>query len=339
MNRLTRHSALAHLKISNIHDPGMHHRQHRWIRLKILMAVLSTALMPLAHARQQDLRQRGTSEVAVLMSRVGSPSQEAMKEFRNAGMEEVRPHPLTALERAKVEAALASLPTLNRHVLEKNLHYLAFVDGIPGEGTGLTSPAAKAGLYDITLRASILDESLTTFLTTKERRVFTQDGSGITVTVKETGTDALTYVLLHESTHVMDKSCGITEDPHSRFTADIWAGQKEMVPALASSVAATTYFRGGQRIGAGQAATVYDALARTPFVSLYATASRLEDFAELVAWHEILKQHHGNLVIEENNSRGERLRHWEPLTFPGVQKRFADVDELLASQTACHGLS
>jgi hypothetical protein len=326
---------LAHLKISSIMELCVNRRHYRWIRLQLLTAALSVALMPLAHATQQDSPQSEVAGIAVLMARVGPPSQLATKEFKNAGMEDVKPHILTTLERAKVEAALTSLPTLSKQVLEKKLHRLAFVDGIPGTGTGLTSPDAKTGLYDITLRASILDEPLSTFLTTKERRVFTDDGSGLTVKVKGTGTDALTYVLLHESTHVMDKSCGITADPHSRFTADIWTSQKKIVPQLASSAAATTVFRGVALLGAGQAAIVYDALAQTPFVSLYATASSMEDFAELVAWHEVLKQHHGDLIIEVNDARGETLRQWEPLRFPRVQKRFAGVDELLASQEPC----
>ena len=309
------------------------------MRLQALITMLGIALMPVANATQQDSPLNEAAGVKALMARVGPPSQEALDEFKNAGMEDVRPHLLTTPERAKVEAALASLPALNRQVLEKKLHYLAFVDGIPGEGTGLTSPVAKTGLYDITLRASILDEPLSTFLTTKERRVFTDDGSGITVTVNGIGTDALTYVLLHESTHVVDKSCGITTEPRSPFTAGIWTSQKEMVPPLASSIAATTYFRGGRPLGEGQAATIYDALAKTPFVSLYATASDQEDFAELVAWHEILKQHHGNLVIAVNDARGKILRRWEPLTFPEVQNRFADVDKLLASPAPCNGLS
>jgi hypothetical protein len=148
----------------------------------------NAVLMPLAHAQQQDSPQSETTEVEVLMSHVGPPSEKAIDEFRSAGMEEIRPHTLTALERAKLESALASLPTLSKQVLEKKLHHLAFVDGIPGEGTGLTSPAAKTGLYDITLRASIVDEPLSTFLTLKERRVFTDDGSGTTVTVRGTGT-------------------------------------------------------------------------------------------------------------------------------------------------------
>jgi hypothetical protein len=325
----------AHLKTSNIIDVRVYRNHYRWIRLQLLIAVLSAALGPLAHATQQISSQSEAAGVEELMARVGLPSQMAVDEFKRAGMEDVRPHILTAPERAKVEAALASLPTLSKQVLRKTLHQLAFVDGIPGAGTGLTSPDAKTGLYDITLRTSILDEQLSTFLTTKEHRVFTDDGSGLTVAVKGTGTDALTYVLLHESTHVVDKSCGITTEPHNRFDAGIWTSQKKMVPQLASSVATTTVFRGAGPLGVGQAASVYDALARTPFVSLYATASNMEDFAELVAWHEVLKQHHGDLIIEVNDARGKTLRRWEPLTFPGVQKRFADVEELLASQEPC----
>ena len=273
------------------------------------------------------------------MARVGPPSQSAIDEFKKAGMEGVRPHTLTAPERAKVATALASLPALNRHVLDKKLRYLAFVDGIPGEGTGLTGQIEKTGLYDITLRASIVNELLSSFLTTKERRVFSDDGSGITVAVEGTGTDALTYVLLHESTHVVDSACGITAEPHSQFTAGIWAAHREMVSELASSMAATTYFHGGHPIGIGKAATVYDALAQTPFVSLYATASRNEDFAELVAWDEVLKQHEGSLVIEVHDAHGNILKRWEPLTFPKVQKRFSEVNELLASQASCSSLS
>src|SRR5260370_36552999 len=104
------------------------------------------------------------------MARVATPSQEAVDAFKKAGMEDIRPHMLTTSERARVEAVLASLPSLNRHVLEKKLHYLAFVDGIPGEGTGLTSSVAKTGLYDITLRSSILDELLLTGYGNDSRR-------------------------------------------------------------------------------------------------------------------------------------------------------------------------
>jgi hypothetical protein len=307
------------------------------MRLQIWTIVLGISLLSTGRATAQALPQSEVNDVQSLMARVGAPSQVAVDEFKKAGMQDVRPHQLTAHERAKIAAALASLPTLNKRVLEKNLHSLAFVDGIPGEGTGLTSPYQNTGLLDITLRASIVDESLSAFLTTKERRVYTDDGSGTTVSVTGTGTNALTYVLLHESAHAVDRTCGITADPHSRFTAGIWTSYKQLVPSLAAIVPAT-YFRGGNPLPVAKAASVYDALSHTPFVSLYATASEEEDFAELVAWREILKQHHGHLLIQVRDGHGKPAGRWDPFNSPGAQKRFTDVDELLGSQGPCPAL-
>ena len=92
-------------------------------------------------------------------------------------------------------------------------------------------------------------------------------------------------------------------------------------------------------LGFGRAVSVYDTLAQTPFVGLYSTASEHEDLAELVAWHEVVKQHHGELVIEVKDVGGKTLGLWRPLTFPKVLDRFSEVETLLAAQTACVGLS
>jgi hypothetical protein len=313
--------------------------RYRLAPLKCVIVVLSLAFgvvgMQSADATSQIPPRSDAAGVQGLMARVGSPSKVALRAYKMVGTQDVKSHTLTDSERAEVAAALASLPTLNRQILEKNLHHLAFLDGIPGEGTALTSPATKKGFYDITIRASVLKESLSTFLTTKEHRVFTADGSGITVSVEGSGVDALTYLLLHESTHVLDYSCNITTEPHSRFVEGIWTDTHTMVPQLASSAAATTYFHQGRPLGFGKAVTVYDSLAQSPFVSLYATASEREDLAELVAWREIMTRHGGNLRIEVSDSQGNILRRWEPLTFPGVKERFAEVDELLASKEYC----
>jgi hypothetical protein len=81
-----------------------------------------------------------------------------------------------------------------------------------------------------------------------------------------------------------------------------------------------------------EAIAVYNALTRSPFVSLYATASASEDFAELVAWHEILRQHDGDLVIEIDDVHGRALQCYKPLWHPEVTQRFSAVDRLLASE-------
>ena len=270
-----------------------------------------------------------------LMARVGRPSHSEIEEFRAAGMDSVRVHVLTEAERAKVEAALASLPPLHKDALLSHLHQLAFVDGIPGEGTGLTSPAVQNGMFDMTFRASLIDEALPTFLTTKEKRVFADDGSGVTVTVTGTGANALTYVLLHESAHVLDGGCAINKTLPNAYDMGIWTEQHQMTAEISHNPATQTYFHQGQKLPLSQAANTYDALAKTPFVSLYATAAATEDFAELIAWRELQQQYGGSLKIEVDDPRSGQKRSWTPLSFPLVKERFSRIDALEALDTGC----
>ncbi|MBB3221216.1 hypothetical protein [Pseudoduganella umbonata] len=264
-----------------------------------------------------------------LASRVAPPEQEVVDRFVAAGMRDARPHALTPTERLRVGKALESLPALHRLVLEKRLRRLGFVDGIPGHGSGLFSPVAGTGQFDITLRASLLGESLGDFLTTKERRLFAPDESGLVLTVDGTGTDALTYVLLHETSHAVDRALGLTADRRSPFVDGVWADRATLVPSLASSPAAGTAFRGGEPVPMGKASDVYDALAHTPFVSLYATAAAPEDFAELVAWHVISTVHGGSLAITLRNGQGVAVSRYEPLAAPAARARIAHVEALL----------
>jgi hypothetical protein len=298
-----------------------HHRSK--INLILGLALLSGLRL---NAGQAAAKQ--TVEDLPLMERVGQPSEGEINEFRNAGMEDVKPHTLTAVERAKVQVAIASLPPLNQDALKKHLHRLAFVDGIPGEGTGLTSPDTQAGQYDMTFRASIIDESLSSFLTTKERRVFVDSGSAFKVVVTGTGADALTYILLHESSHVLDGACGIVKAFPNAFDQGIWTAPRVMTPEQEQTLAAKTYFRGGARLPLERAPEVYNSLSKTPFVSLYSTSSEKEDFAELVAWRELEKRYGGSLTIDVKNSRTNTDEEWHPLAFPAVQERFAKIDEL-----------
>jgi len=284
--------------------------------------------------QQSDAQPREDETTTALMERVGQPAEDDITTFKKAGMQDVTPHILTDEERMAVEAALASLPSLNKQVLQQNLNKLAFVDGIPGEGTGLTSPSARKGLSNITLRASVINESLTTFLTNKERRVYKPDGSGLTISVTGTGTNALRYVLLHESTHVVDVSCGVTTNPRSKFVQGIWTGHSTLAPSIAA-ITPKTYFRGADHLPIAKASDVYDALAQTPFVSLYATASRQEDLAELVTWHEIYTQDGGDLIIGLKDAGGKTIEEWHPLRFPRARERFADVEKLLGSPLSC----
>lgn len=270
-----------------------------------------------------------SNEVEMLMERVGAPSALAMETFQKAGMLEVQPHALTKDEQLKIENALVALPSLHKRVLLDKLDRIAFVDGIPGEGTGLTSPGEHPGHFDITLRASLINETLSDFLTTKERRDFSNAGSEAAVTVEGQGVSALQYVVLHESTHVLDRTCHITANSNSPFVAGIWADSRKLSASLSSSVLNTTYFRTGKPLDIEKAPAVYDALSKSPFVSLYSTAASAEDFAELVAWHEI-RHDGGSLTIKVSGGSQSAKSQWSPLSFQGVDRRFTYVDDLLA---------
>ena len=273
------------------------------------------------------------------MQRVTLPSRLATQTFEQAGMQDVEPHELTAAEAKEVRSVLAALPRLQQRVLVAKLSRLAFVDGIPGEGTGLTSKSDQAGKFDITLRASLLSETLTHFLTVKEKRSFSAQPGQDSVEVEGFGVSALHYVLLHESTHVVDSACHITQNPKSPFVKGIWQSPRALNPNVVSTDLARSYFRTGKPIPIADAPAIYNALASSPFVSLYSTAAAPEDLAELVAWREVQREH-GNLVIRVVSNDGIVKQQWKPLTFPWVDKRFKQVDALLNSPRAyssCEG--
>ena len=294
-----------------------------------LGTLLFPALLNAAHETSRSSKSKG------LLNRVGPPSEMVISEFKKAGMQNVRGHPLSDGEYARMRAALDALPPLHRDVLEKHLHRLSFVDGIPGEGTGLTSPASQEGQYDLTFRASIIEEPLSNFLTIKERRVFGSDEQSKSVTVTGTGTDALTYVLLHESSHILDFSCGINTSFPNSFNEGIWTEYHTMIPALAQTPVAKTYFRGSSPLSIDQASVVYDSLAASPFVSLYSTASAREDFAELVAWREMQLKYGSTLTVSlEAGDKGVK-KSWFPLASALVEARYNRVDLMEASGHGC----
>jgi len=272
---------------------------------------------------------------STLAGRIAPPAAHVIETFERAGMLAVRPHPLTPSELTKVEAALAALPALHRRVLDTRLRRLSFVDGMPGHGSALAARVGDTGQFDITLRASLLHESLAEFLTTKERRLFQADGSGHTIAFDAGGAGALAYILLHETTHVVDAALGLTARPHGVFTRGIWAqgegkAPNALAPQWAVSPAAASRFRGAGLMPAGRAQLQYDALADTPFVSLYATAAAAEDLAELVAWHVVATRHGARITLSVRDADGALVKQYEPLRFPAVQARVRLVEALLA---------
>lgn len=268
----------------------------------------------------------------LLLNRIGAPDPAVLEIFAGSGAAGIEVHDLSEDERAVVDRALARLPPLYRDVLRRHLRRLSFLDLREGAGSALTS---RVGLdetstqFDITFRASLLDETLTRFMNVKEARLFAEDGSGFTVEFDAGQSDALTYVLLHEATHIVDQVMGLTDDEAGAFRAGVWEDLRTPSEPLASSPALSTPFRRMPPVPLGDSPALYDALRQSPFVTFYATAAATEDLAELFAWQQLASRFDQTLTLTIRNREGGTVYRYEPLASPEVQPRFGEVKALL----------
>lgn len=269
---------------------------------------------------------------ASLLARVGPPDPSVLEIFSGSGASGIGVHDLSDDEQLVVERALAGLPALHRDVLQRHLRRLSFLDLQDGAGSALTSrvgPDEASPRFDITFRASLLHESLTDFMDAKEVRLFSDDGSGISVGFDAGPTDALTYVLLHEATHVVDQVLGLTDDETGPFRQGIWDDLRTPAEPHASSIAMSTPFRRRPPVPLSDAPDLYEALRRTPFVTFYATAAAPEDLAEVVAWQQLASRFDQTLTLTIRDRSGLPVYQYAPLSSEDVQPRFAEVEALL----------
>lgn len=304
--------------------------------LCLVSQVLPSALLAQATSERPEpaicFETVGAEEDTPLLSRIGAPDPDVLEIFAGSGAAEIEVHDLSEDERIVVDQALARLPALHRDVLRRHLRRLSFLNLQQGAGSALTS---RVGLdetstqFDITFRASLLDESLTRFMNVKEARLFAEDGSGHTVEFDAGQGDALTYVLLHEATHIVDQVMGLTDDEAGAFRAGIWEDLRTPSEPHASSPALTTPFRRMPPVPLGDSPALYEALRQSPFVTFYATAAAPEDLAELFAWQQLASRFDQTLTLTIRDREGGTVYRYEPLVSPEVQPRFGEVKALL----------
>lgn len=294
----------------------------------MLLVLLLTAA-PVAIAQAPPAVRIRIDPTSTLESRVGPTDPSVLKMFADAGMPTPIAHTLTDVERQALARAFAVLPPVHQRVLRERLRRLSFLDGMPN--TALTSTVdTEAGTpaFDLTIRAGVLRETVSEFLTTKERTCFDFSGSDRTVAVEAGTLDAIVYVLLHEATHMVDGAMGLTPreaapraSEGALLTTGVWTDRLTIAGPYANPLLdGLAYRRGGRPVAASDAHEVYAALRRTPFASLYGSSNWHDDVAELVAWHHLtsrLKQPYRILVRE----RGHDVLVYEPMASPLVQRR------------------
>ncbi|RZJ74214.1 MAG: hypothetical protein EOO45_09175 [Flavobacterium sp.] len=252
--------------------------------------------------------------------------------FRDAGISPTE-HMLTNEEKRIVVKAFAALPPMHQRVLKQHLKSISFLDNMPN--TALTSCIVKedsVNLYHITFRAGVLHQTISEWATEKERSCFTRNDTSYNISIEAGLLNAITYVLLHEGTHVIDGSVQLisidsiagSSKPNAfttAFSKGIWGNINIIGWTVKDSTLLSNRFRpGGQPLPPSEANHVYKALGTTPFVSLYATASWHEDLAELFTiYHLTTFLHQPFKVIVRKNS--EEIFRYEPMKNPAVAER------------------
>lgn len=268
-----------------------------------------------------------------LISRVGPPSDPTIQTFLDAGATSVREHRLSSEDQRAVASALAELPSLHRSILIKHLRRLSFVDAPASMGSALTSRVEVDDgdpQFDITLSAGLLRETLTRFLNRKEKNLFRADESRNKVYIDAGTSSVLTYVLLHETTHVVDLVLGSSSQGLHVLHEGVWKdGATSLETHYDIEPLQRILWRGGKVLPLAEAPAVYEALGMTPFVSLYAATAAGEDVAETVAWYELAARYDVDLRIEVRDKHDTLLIALEPLKSPLVRARFAEIKQLL----------
>lgn len=301
--------------------------RRRWFYLGISVVVMlffsaSAVAQKLNSSLQNDPSQR-----------IQIAPASVFKSFREAGMKPVN-HTLTPAEKAKVANAFAQLTPLHQRILKHHLQSISFLDNMPN--TALTSPVdtgAATKMFNITFRASLLDENISQWATWKEKTCFRPAAdSGYSVRVEGGNKDAIIYVLLHEATHIVDAVRNINPPPPranavvppTPFTKDVWRTMNRPAEQYVDSLLELTRFRSGKPLPIRLAPAVYARLAKTPFPSLYAMAAWSEDIAELVTlYHLTLKMKQPFYIVVSKND--VELARFEPMNQVLVKQRLPQL--------------
>jgi hypothetical protein len=191
------------------------------------------------------------------------------------------------------------LPERFKGAFEARVLGVFFVENFLGGGMSDFVFAEDGTEYNIlVLNPRILKASLSEWISFRDSSPYQDDGKGLSMSVSCTGDyKALIHTLVHESAHIYDYGFHATPfvepaiaqgdmSPSGKpFTKGAWKGyavreERYTIP----NIDRTAFYGLGKKLPLSEALEQYRSLARTPFASLYDSASWVEDFAESAAW-------------------------------------------------------
>jgi hypothetical protein len=249
---------------------------------------------------------------------------------------------ISKAEGAIINGYLLKLPPLHRKILKKRLIGIYFVSNLIGSGWMDYVLSDNNDLYAIIIINPLtIGKSLSTWLTYRENTCFSNRSSQIRVEV-DCGKEfsGLMYVLLHETTHIVDFILQYTpyvspEMPklngfkvkYSGFVEGIWEGYRKPLKKYDFANRENLTFYGvnnGPKIDVTDAVMLYRQFANTPFVSLYGSQSWAEDFAELITFYHLTERLHQPFTINYYENE-EKTFNYSPMKSAKIQNRINKI--------------
>ncbi len=322
----------------------------KWFFAGFIFLFLAVAVSPFSAGLSEDLLSSPVKHLESYHFQKGSPLIDRVQTapdfilkawMKWDGCSDYRPHPIMDKERHIIGKYLKMLPPLSRDIMKERMVAIYFIDNFLGSGLTDWLVDKNNNIYTyIIFNSKTLKLSLSELITWKERTCFAKDDQSLKLNVEiNSPINGFLYILLHESTHIVDYVEHITPftEPYMKrfmkkkpgntdFTAGIWWGYSESLKFYPFRKKVTFYgMNNGPRVGISEAVRMYDGLARSPFVSLYGSMNWAEDLAEFMAFYHLTEKM--GLKYRLFVRRGEEVIHLsEPLQNWRVRKRFHSLN-------------
>jgi hypothetical protein len=245
----------------------------------------------------------------------------------------------TKQETAVISDYINKLPPLNRKTLQEKLLAVYFINNFTSNGLTEWVVDENKNMYAfMVFNPNTLKKNITETISGKEKTNFiSENGWDIKL---DCGTEysGFFYILLHESTHVVDYVHRITPfaEPAIKdlypdikastpFTLGYWNDYFKTEREFSFRSKITFYGMGkGPVTKYSEAPEVYKNLANSPYPTLYSCISWAEDLAESVTFYHLTGKLHQKFSIQVYKNKKPVYIH-EPMNSPDVRKRFENI--------------
>jgi hypothetical protein len=259
---------------------------------------------------------------------------------------ELRPYIPSTAELQQIDDIAAMLPEQHHEVLKHRLIGIYCVKNFAGSGMADWILGPNDEIYTVlVLHPRVFRMTASELLTLRINSAFEADDSGTELLFHlSDDISALTYIMLHESTHIVDYVERLTpyvepamlrllgESPNdASFTDMAWTAYREVSPSIDFPYQKELrfYSLGGQPcLEYRDAIGALKALRGTPFASLYASVNWAEDLAEFVTFYYLstIYKVEGHIQVYQD---GQLVYDYRPMSSAIVTNRNRLLDPLL----------